>query len=127
MGPTVNPCVATTKFSRLTGLATIRHKGKILSPGSMASAHRSSPFVTVRNNWRPYHKTGENPRIVTIRHTCATTIESAKITETVTILYNRLLTIESPKIAETVTILYSPETPLLARMRIIIIPRGMQQ
>jgi hypothetical protein len=108
MGPIVKPGVATTKLLRLAGLAIIRHKGKILSPGSMASTHRSSPFVTVRNNWRPYHKTGENPRIVTIRHTCATTIES-------------------PKIAETVTILYSPETPLLARMRIIIIPRGMQQ
>lgn len=33
-----------------------------------APAHRSIPPVTLRNNWRPYHETGENPRIVTIVH-----------------------------------------------------------
>ena len=69
-------------------LATIRHKGKILRTGSMASAYRSIPAITLRNNWRPYRKTGENPRIVTIRHTCATTIERPGFWPIVTIVHN---------------------------------------
>jgi hypothetical protein len=33
-----------------------------------APAHWSIPLATLRNNCRPYHKIGENPRIVTIVH-----------------------------------------------------------
>ena len=33
-----------------------------------ATANWSIPPVTLRNNWRPYHETDENPRIVTIVH-----------------------------------------------------------
>ena len=107
MGPSVKPGSATTKLVSLASLATIRHKGKILRTGSMASAHRSIPVVTLRNNWRPYHKTGENPMIVTIRHTCATTIERPGFCRIVTIVHNPPPTMKGTKIAETVTILYN--------------------
>jgi hypothetical protein len=35
-----------------------------------AQVNWSIPPVTLRNNCRPYHETGENPRIVTFRHNC---------------------------------------------------------
>ena len=125
--PSVKPGVATTEFPRLASLATIRHNARILGIGSTATAHRSIPVVTLRNNWRPYHNIGENPRIVTIRHTCATTIERPGFWRIVTIVHNPPPTMKGTKIAETVTILYSHEIPLLARMRIIIILKSWQR
>ena len=66
--------------------------------------HRSILFVTLRNNWRPYHETGENPGIVTIRYSVPTTIEKTKFWQIVTIRYNWSPSTENSKIPQIVTI-----------------------
>jgi hypothetical protein len=53
-----------------------------------APAHRSIPLAILRNNCRPYHRTGENPRIVTIRHNWPPTIKRPGFCPIVTIVHN---------------------------------------
>jgi hypothetical protein len=44
---------------------------ELIAPARItAPAHWSIPRVTLRNIWRLYYKTGENPRIVTISYNC---------------------------------------------------------
>ena len=65
---------------------------ELIAPARItASAHRSIPLAILRNNCRPYHRTGENPRIVTIRYNCATTIEKPEFCPIVTIVHNSKL------------------------------------
>ena len=50
---------------------TVKISKKLIAPARItAPAHWSIPRVTLRNNWRPYHETGENPRAATIVHNC---------------------------------------------------------
>ena len=65
---------------------------ELIAPARItASAHRSIPLAILRNNCRPYHRTGENPRIVTIRHNCATTMQGPGFWPIVTIVHNSKL------------------------------------
>jgi hypothetical protein len=47
----------------------VQISGELIAPArTIRSAQWSIPPVTLRNNWRPYHETGENPRIIIIIH-----------------------------------------------------------
>ena len=58
---------------------------------------------------RVYHKTGENPKVVTIRYSRPPTMARPELGGIVTILHGRPPTTKTAKITKIVTILHSPK------------------